>query len=118
MKKKLLLHLIPILQEEIQKLPYQKIIIWCGMIEECLKVAKNGNPISQTLISVWILIILVNTLPILKSMITSIFINLPVNLYFSVLSSIGKVQIYPNRWLYLYGSGRKEKRKSIRAMYG
>ena len=36
-------HLIPILQEEIKKLPYQKIIIWCGMIEECLKVAKNGN---------------------------------------------------------------------------
>ena len=37
-------HLIPILQEEIKKLPYQKIIIWCGMIEECLKVAKKWKP--------------------------------------------------------------------------
>lgn len=37
-------HLIQILQEEIEKLPYQKIIIWCGMIDECLKIAKKWKP--------------------------------------------------------------------------
>lgn len=37
-------HLMMILQEQIEKLPYQKIIIWCGMIEECLKTAEKWKP--------------------------------------------------------------------------
>ena len=32
---------MPILQSQIKKLPYQKIIVWCGMIEECLKTARK-----------------------------------------------------------------------------
>ena len=29
------------IKDEINKLPYKKIIIWCGMIEECIKVANT-----------------------------------------------------------------------------
>ncbi len=39
-----LAHLIPILQNQIKLLPYQKIIIWCGMIKECIKVAQKWKP--------------------------------------------------------------------------
>lgn len=34
-------HLMDILKTEISKLPYQKIIVWCGIIKECLNVASN-----------------------------------------------------------------------------
>ena len=32
-------HLITIIKKEIDKLPYKKIIIWCGMIDECIILA-------------------------------------------------------------------------------
>ena len=34
-------HLIEILLSEINKLPYKKIIVWCGMIEECIDLAEK-----------------------------------------------------------------------------
>lgn len=34
-------HLHQLILPEIEKLPYQKIIVWCGMIQECLEVAQN-----------------------------------------------------------------------------
>lgn len=34
------LDLMMLMKNEIKKLPYQKIIIWCGMIEYCVKIAK------------------------------------------------------------------------------
>ena len=40
-------HMMIILKEHLQKLPYQKIIIWCGMIEECLKTAEKWKPYFQ-----------------------------------------------------------------------
>ena len=36
--------LIYFIKLNIQKLPYQKIIVWCGMIEECLSVADKWHP--------------------------------------------------------------------------
>ena len=33
--------IIKIIKEEIEKLPYKKIIVWCGIIEECIKNAKK-----------------------------------------------------------------------------
>ena len=37
-------HLINLIQKEVFQLPYQKIIVWCGMIEECIKVAEQWKP--------------------------------------------------------------------------
>ena len=34
-------HLMNLITVEINKLPYQKIIVWCGMIKECLQVAED-----------------------------------------------------------------------------
>ena len=46
-KKPSIEHLITLLQTEIQKLPYQKIIVWCGMIEECIKTANRWEAYFQ-----------------------------------------------------------------------
>lgn len=35
---------ITLLKIQIDKLPYKKIIIWCGMIEECIQLAKEWSP--------------------------------------------------------------------------
>ena len=36
---------LSIIKQEIEKLPYKKIIVWCGMIEECLTIAENWKTI-------------------------------------------------------------------------
>ena len=42
--KFILEHLIDILKRYIDNLPYKKIIVWCGIIEECIKIANQWKP--------------------------------------------------------------------------
>lgn len=37
-------HILELLRSEIEKLPYKKIIVWCGMIEECISSVKKWRP--------------------------------------------------------------------------
>ena len=39
--------LIEIMKQEIDKLPYKKIIVWCGIIKECIKLAKSWSKCFQ-----------------------------------------------------------------------
>ena len=38
------IHLIQLIKTEIEKLPYKKIIIWSGIIDECIKLADEWSP--------------------------------------------------------------------------
>lgn len=37
-------HFIKLLKVEISQLPYKKIIVWCGVIDECIKLSKKWRP--------------------------------------------------------------------------